>query len=115
MEKRGDLRERTRAFALDALKFFRQLPKTPEAQVPGQQFYRAGTAIDSNYHAARRGRSRAEFLSKLGLVVEESDEVVNWLEFMGDGHIAHDQALLSEARQLCAIFTAARQTARTRT
>ncbi|MCM3879073.1 MAG: four helix bundle protein [Vicinamibacterales bacterium] len=114
MADRQDLRRRTRQFALDALKFFRKLPKTPEAQVPGLQFYRAATAVDANYHAARRGRSRAEFTAKLGLVVEESDEVVNWLEFMRDGQIASDPALLSEAQQLCAIFTTARETARKR-
>ena len=80
--------------------------------MPGLQFYRAATSLDSNYNAARRSRTRAEFAAKLGTVVEESDEAVNWLEFMRDGDIASDPELLSEARQLCAIFTTARKTAR---
>ena len=65
-----------------------------------------------NYRAARRGRSRAEFIAKLGIVVEEADETVEWLEFLRDGNIASDPELLAEAKELCAIFTAALRTAR---
>jgi four helix bundle protein len=69
-------------FGLAALRFYRKLPKSPDAQVPGVQFYKAATSTWSNYRACQRGRSRAEFIAKLGIAVEESDEAVAWLEFM---------------------------------
>jgi four helix bundle protein len=94
---------RVERFALSALNFYRRLPKAFEAQVPGGQFYRASTSAWMNYRSAKRGRSRPEFVSKLGTVVEESDEAVGWREFMENGSIATDAALLSEARELCAI------------
>ena len=92
-------------FALDSLHFYRRLPKTSEGQVPGVQYLKASSSVGANYRAAQRGRSRAEFAAKLGVVVEEIDESVYWLEYMRDGGIAADQALLSEAKELCAIFT----------
>jgi four helix bundle protein len=104
MPRPNDLVPRVHSFALAALGFYRRLPKTPEAQVPGTQFYRAATAMASNYRAAKRGRSRAEFNAKLGTVVEEADEAVGWLEYLRDGRIASDEALLQEARELRCIF-----------
>jgi four helix bundle protein len=77
------------------------------------QFYKSATSAWSNYRASKRGRSRPEFISKLGIAVEEIDEAVGWLEFMEKGTIAADSALLGEARELCAIFTASLQTSRT--
>jgi len=76
------------------------------------QFYKAATSSWSNYRSTQRGRSRRDFVSKLGIVVEESDEALGWLEFMRDGQIASDPRLLEEAQQLTAIFTAALTTAR---
>jgi four helix bundle protein len=100
-------------FSLAALRFYRKLPKSPDAQVPGVQFYKAATSTWSNYRASQRGRSRAEFIAKLGTAVEESDEAVGWLEFMRDGDIGSDAALLSEAREICAMLTASLTSART--
>jgi four helix bundle protein len=80
--------------------------------VPGIQFYRAATSAWANYRAAQRGRSRSEFIAKLGHVVEESDEAVGWLEFLRDANVAADESLLSEAKQLSAIFTACLMNAR---
>jgi four helix bundle protein len=108
----NDLVPRVHAFALAALKFYRNLPRTQEAQVPGTQFYRAATAVGSNYRAAKRGRSRAEFNAKLGTVVEETDEAVGWLEFLRDGKIASDEALLLEAQALRRILGKSLGTAR---
>jgi four helix bundle protein len=99
-------------FSLAALRFYRTLPKTPDAQVPGVQFYKAATSTWSNYRASQRGRSRAEFIAKLGTAVEESDEAAGWLEFMRDGEIASDSSLLSEAREICAMLTASLTSAR---
>src|SRR6476660_3805975 len=95
-----DLLERTRRFAIDSLIFYKGLPKTSEAQVPGVQFLKASSSVAANYRAAQRGRSRAEFVAKLGVVLEEADESVYWLEYMKDGRIADDSRLLAEAKQL---------------
>jgi four helix bundle protein len=70
------------------------------------------TAVNSNYKAAKRGRSTAEFIAKLGVVVEEIDESVEWLEVLRDARIASDPALLSEAQQLRRIFGKSLGTAR---
>jgi four helix bundle protein len=107
-----DLRPRTHRFAIDSIAFVRRLPNTSEAQVAGLQYLRSATGVNSNYRAARRGRSRKEFISKLGNVVEEADESVEWLEVMRDSRIAHDSRLLGEAKELLAIFTASLKTAR---
>jgi len=70
----------SRLFACAIVKFCRTLPKTDEAQEEGRQLRRAATSMRRNYRAARRGRSRAEFEAKLGIVYEESDECVDCLE-----------------------------------
>ena len=109
------LRERTKAFALRIVKLFRSLPRAIEAQVIGKQLLRSGTSVAANYRAACRARSRAEFVAKLGVVVEEVDECVLWIEMLIDAEIlkkARLDQLLNEARQLTAIFTASRETAK---
>jgi four helix bundle protein len=109
------LRERTKAFALRSVRVFRYLPRAAEAQIIGRQLLRSGTSVAANYRAACRARSRAEFIAKIGIVLEEVDECVLWLEMLIDLGILKkvrlDQ-LLNEARQLTAIFTASRQTAK---
>jgi four helix bundle protein len=107
-----DLLLRTHRFAVDSFAFYRRLPKTPDAQVPGVQCLKSSTAVNANYRAARRARSPKEFIAKLGNVVEEADESVEWLEVMRDAQVASEPKLLSEAKQLCAIFTASLKTAR---
>jgi four helix bundle protein len=109
------LRERTKAFALRIVKLFRSLPRAIEAQVIGKQLLRSGTSVAANYRAACRARSRAEFVAKPGVVVEEVDECVLWIEMLIDAEIlkkARLDQLLNEARQLTAIFTASRETAK---
>ena len=81
----------------------------------GKQLLRCGTSIGANYRAACRARSRAEFVSKLGIVVEEADETMYWLELLADASIipaAKLKLLYKETSELTAIFTAARQTTR---
>ena len=107
-----DLLSRVKAFALASLRFYRSLPYAPNAQVPGRQFLKSSSSVSANYHAAQRGRSRADFIAKLGVVVEEVDECVVWLEYMRDGNIAFDAELLSVAEQLRRIFGTALATAR---
>jgi four helix bundle protein len=70
------LRDRTKAFAIRIVKLYRLLPRTADLQVVGKQLLRCGTSVAANYRAACRGRSRAEWIAKIGLVVEEADETV---------------------------------------
>jgi four helix bundle protein len=75
-----DLKKRTKQFALRILKLAAALPNTVEGKVIRGQLVRAGTSVGANYRAACRGRSRAEFIAKIGTVEEESDESAFWLE-----------------------------------
>ena len=111
------LRGRTKHFAVRVVKLFRELPKTTDAQVLGKQLIRCGTSVAANYRAACRGRSRPEFIAKLGVVAEEADESVFWLEMLSDCGIVSEKAvaeLLREAHELSAIFSASQHTARAR-
>src|SRR5687767_11034256 len=110
-----DLVERTRRFALAVLQFCRRLPDTQEAREAAGQLRRAANSVRSNYRAARRGRSRAEFQAKLGTVLEEADECVDALEYLSDARIQHDPALTQEARELASIFAKSVKTARANT
>src|ERR1700675_3629780 len=97
------LRDRTKAFAIRILKLYRLLPRTADSQVVGKQLLRCGTSVAANYRAACRGRSRAEWIAKIGLVVEEADETVFWLEMLSDCNIVPPKklvSLLAEAHEL---------------
>ena len=69
---------RTKHFALRVIRLYRSLPRTEEARILGTQLLRSSTSIGANYRAACRGRSHAEFVAKLGIVLEEADETVFW-------------------------------------
>jgi four helix bundle protein len=91
------------------------LPRTREANVISQQILRSATGMAANYRAAGRSRSRAEFVAKIGVVIEEADETVFWLEILGDSGIvspAKLEKLQLEANELLAIFAASRRTAK---
>src|SRR5579859_2822415 len=79
-----ELRDRTKAFAVRIVRLYRSLSYRADAQVLGKQLLRCGTAVAANYRAACRSRSRAEWLAKIGVVVEEADESVFWLEMLSD-------------------------------
>jgi len=108
----AELLARAEQFALESLDFYRKLPKSPEFQVPGVQYYKAATSAWANYRSSKRGRSRPDFISKLGIAVEEIDEALGWLEFMEKGSIASNKPLLKEATELRAIFGTSLKTAR---
>jgi four helix bundle protein len=110
-----ELHERTRQFALAVARFCRTLPATKEAQEAASQLRRSANAVRSNYRAARKGRSRAEFEAKLGTVWEEIDECVDWLEYLRDMRITANNALLQESQELARIFTKLVKTARENT
>jgi four helix bundle protein len=116
IDKHRELKDRTKAFALRVFKMSQALPRTREANVIMQQLLRSSTSVAANYRAVGRARSKAEFISKLGTVVEEADETVFWLEFLADTGIVQApklRELLSEANQLLLIFSASRSTAKT--
>ena len=107
------LKARTKKFAIRIVKLFRLLPKTEEARVIGKQVLRSGTSVAANYRAACRSRSKAEFIAKIGVVVEEADETVFWLELLVDTDIVQQSRmddLLVEANELLAIFAASQRT-----
>jgi four helix bundle protein len=109
------LKVRTKNFALRVLRLYRSLPRTGEARILGTQLLRCGTSVGANYRAACRGRSRAEFIAKLGIVVEEADEAVFWLELLQEGNIFPAEkleSLLQEANELAAIFVSSVRAAR---
>ncbi len=109
---KAELLTRTRVFALRILKLVDHLPRTTSGRAIGNQLVRSGTSVGANYRAACRSRSRAEFAAKLGLVAEEADETVYWLELVRDGNLVPANKLgelLKEANELTAIFTAGRR------
>src|SRR5260370_28635511 len=115
MYKSQELKNRTKQFAIRIVRLFRSLPKTEEARIVGRQMLRSGTSVAANYRAVCRARSKAEFIAKLGVVVEEADETVFWLEFLVDTDIvpeARMTSLLAEANELLGIFAASQYTAR---
>jgi four helix bundle protein len=112
-----ELRRRTKRFALDVIRFNRQLPRTDEARVIGRQLLRAGTAVGANYRSVCRARSDPEFIAKLGVVIEEADETAYWLEILVEAEIVPQRTVanvLREADELTRIFVASRETVRAR-
>ena len=110
-----ELKDRTKAFAVRIVTLTEALPRSKAAQHIGGQLLHSGTAVGSNYRAACRARSHAEFLSKLAIVVEESDESVYWLDVLAESRLVKPGrlgGLQKEANELLAIFSAARKTAR---
>src|SRR4029077_7407300 len=104
-----ELRDRTKAFALRIIRLFRLLSYRTDAQTLGKQLLRCGTSVAANYRAVCRARSKAEFIAKMGIVVEEADETVFWIELMTEtGVVKPDRMseLLVEANELLAIFSA---------
>jgi four helix bundle protein len=111
---KAELLDRTKAFGLRVLTLVDHLPRTTSGRAIGNQLIRSGTSIGANYRAACRSRSRAEFAAKLGIVAEEADESLYWLELIRDGELMPDpkvSLLLKEANELTAILAAGRKSA----
>lgn len=109
-----ELIDRTKQFALRVIKLVGALPRTIEGRAIAGQLMRSGTSVAANYRAACRGRSKAEFIAKLGTVEEEADESAFWLELLIEAEIlatVRIQPLLLEARELVAIMAASKKTA----
>lgn len=109
------LKRRTKLFALDVLKFVSREPFTEPTRNIRQQLIRAATSVGANYRAACRSRSRAEFIAKIGVTLEEADEAAFWMEILiesGQSTGQSARALLKEADELSAIFAASSLTAK---
>ena len=106
LKKADELRHRTKNFAIRIVNLFRSLPRSPDAQTLGKQILRSGTSVAAKYRAVCRARSKAEFISKMGIVVEEADETVFWLEVLSETGVVRAELvgdLQKEANELLAI------------
>jgi len=115
VDKHQELRKRTKAFALRIMRMSRAIPSNREANVISNQVLRSATGMAANYRAAGLARSKAEFIAKIGIVVEEADETVFWLELLCESGLMPEtklRELLAEGNQLVAIFLASRRTAK---
>jgi len=109
------LQQRTKKFSLQIIQFFQALPKSMEAQILGKQLLRSATSVTANYRAACRARSKAEFIAKLSIVVEEADETLLWLEMINESKICKvDDSLTKEAQEILFIMSASRKSAKGR-
>ena len=109
----SDLSARTKDFALRIIRLYESLPKSTAAQVLGRQVLRSGTSVGAHYREASRGRSTAEFISKLEVGLQELEETSYWLELLVDGGFVPKSRLadlLDEANQLNAMLTASAKT-----
>jgi len=110
-----ELKARTKTFALRIIKLTRAIPKNDDAgRAIAKQIVRSGTSVAANYRASCRARSRAEFISKVGTVEEESDETALWLELLIESGLVPAKelsVLLQEANALTAIMATSRKTA----
>ena len=112
-DKHLQLSARTKKFALRVIRMCQALPKSREASVIAQQILRSATSVAADYRSAGRSRSKAEFIAKIGVVLEEADETALWLELLSESGIISApklKNLLDEANQLTAIFSASRRT-----
>jgi four helix bundle protein len=110
-----DLKMRTQQFALDVIQFVEKLPASETCRIIGRQLLRSGTSVGANYRAASRAKSKADFIAKMGIVVEEADESAYWIELLAAAHKIKPEfsaALLREANELVAIAIASINTAR---
>ena len=108
---KDELRRRTKEFALRSMKLVDVLPRSRSANAVANQLVRSGTSVASNYRAACRARSKAEFIAKIGVVEEEADESAFWLELVIEHKLMQEalvRPLLKEAGELTAIMAASR-------
>lgn len=104
-----EMRIRTRTFALRVIRLAESLPETPTARVIRNQMIRCGSSVGANYRAACRAKSKPDFAAKMGIVEEEADETVYWIELLCDAGIVRLQRvkdLLKEADEILAITVA---------
>jgi four helix bundle protein len=110
---RDAMKQRTKEFAKRVIRLCRKLPRNEEARLIRNQLFRSGTSVGANYRAACRARSKADFISKLGIVLEEADESLYWMEIIVETEIMKAELLallMEETNQLVAIFVSSLNT-----
>jgi four helix bundle protein len=110
-----ELKERTMSFAVAVLRLIDKLPPTAGNEVIARQLAKSATSVGANYRGCCNARSRQEFIAKMGIVVEESEESVYWLDLLSTARLAPDdliRAARTEAVELRAIFARSLGTAR---
>ncbi len=108
------MKQRTKQFALRTIQLCESLPETRTGRVIANQLLRSGTSVGANYRAACRARSSPDFVNKIGITLEESDESVYWMELIVEASLMPESRvsnLLQEANELTAIFNASHKTA----
>ena len=114
---KDELKGRTKQFALRVIRLIEALPRTQTGRVVGNQLLRSATSVAANYRAVCRARSQADFVHKLGIVEEEADESLFWLELVVEANLmpaSRVDDLIREADELTAIIVASRKTAKSR-
>jgi len=109
------LQNRTKTFAVRIIKAFARLPKDEAVRVIGRQFLRSGTSLSANYRAACRAHSAADFISKISIVVEETDETLFWFELLVEPELTKKnlvEPLMKECQELLKIFSVSLPTAK---
>jgi four helix bundle protein len=115
LSRAKQLQDRTKGFAIRAIRAFARFPKLEPARIIGRQFLRSATSLAANYRAACRARSGADFISKISVVSEETDESLFWLELLADSELINFQTLkplMNECEELLKIFSASLTTAK---
>ncbi len=110
-----ELKKRTKLFGLRCIKVVESLPNTRTTEVLGKQLLRSATSVGANYRSACRAQSRAHFVSKVAIVIEEADESLYWLEMIVEAELLPEhklQELLKEGNEIVAILTASSRTAK---
>lgn len=113
-----EMKKRTKAFALEVIRLCKELPEKPVARLIRNQLLRAGTSVGANYRASCRAKSSPDFIAKMGIVEEEADESMFWMEILMETGIVTSiriQPLFREANEICAITVASIKTARGKT
>lgn len=109
-----DLQDRTKKFALRIIKLAEHLEKHLIGKFIGRQIFRSGTSVAANYRAACRAKSAKDFISKLGIVIEEADETSFWIELLNESKMIQKTLvleLLKESNEITAIMVASRNSA----
>src|SRR6266487_4200898 len=111
----NEMKKRTKQFGLRVIRLVESLPNGQTARTIGNQLLRSGMSVGANYRAACRGRSKADFIAKAGISLEEADECLYWMEMLQEAGIVPVEKmkdLMKEADELVAIFTASIKTAK---
>ena len=115
LDKARELQARTKTFAVQIIRFYLTLPQSDVTRIIGRQLLRSGTSVAANYRAVCRSKSQSDFISKIGTVVEETDETLLWLELLIEAGLAkkdQTQTMVAETTELLKFFSKSLLTAK---